>query len=223
MKSVMSIEKITKAMKMVSAAKMKGELARLENGRDFGFNSIDILFKSDLYMQRKAPIIDSANQTELLVPITSDRGLCGSINSSIVREMKSYLKVKGKDKVKILPIGEKGSAALIRPFADVIQNTYSELPSPANYPTIMALAEQIAKQGEDVDKIVIYYNEFQSVITQIIRRMELLPRKQFMEMMKYQRLYNQTRPDKNTSNAALYELYLTSNLWVAILNNAASE
>ena len=219
----MSIEKITKAMKMVSAAKMKGELARLENGRDFGFNSIDILFKSDLYMQRKAPIIDSANQTELLVPITSDRGLCGSINSSIVREMKSYLKVKGKDKVKILPIGEKGSAALIRPFADVIQNTYSELPSPANYPTIMALAEQIAKQGEDVDKIVIYYNEFQSVITQIIRRMELLPRKQFMEMMKYQRLYNQTRPDKNTSNAALYELYLTSNLWVAILNNAASE
>ena len=223
MKSVMSIEKITKAMKMVSAAKMKGELARLENGRDFGFNSIDILFKSDLYMQRKAPIIDSANQTELLVPITSDRGLCGSINSSIVREMKSYLKVKGKDKVKILPIGEKGSAALIKPFAEVIQNTYSELPSPANYPTIMALAEQIAKQGEDVDKIVIYYNEFQSVITQIIRRMELLPRKQFMEMMKYQRLYNQTRPDKNTSNAALYELYLTSNLWVAILNNAASE
>ena len=219
----MSIEKITKAMKMVSAAKMKGELARLENGRDFGFNSIDILFKSDLYMQRKAPIIDSANQTELLVPITSDRGLCGSINSSIVREMKSYLKVKGKDKVKILPIGEKGSAALIKPFAEVIQNTYSELPSPANYPTIMALAEQIAKQGEDVDKIVIYYNEFQSVITQIIRRMELLPRKQFMEMMKYQRLYNQTRPDKNTSNAALYELYLTSNLWVAILNNAASE
>ena len=223
MKSVMSIEKITKAMKMVAAAKMKGELARLENGRDFGFNSIDIMFKSDLYMQRKAPIIDSTNQRELLVPISSDRGLCGSINSSIVREMKSYLKAKGTDRVKVLPIGEKGSSALIRPFADIISTTYSELPSPANYPTIMALAEQISKQGEDVDKIVIYYNEFQSVISQTIRRMELLPRKQFLEMMKYQKLYNQTRPDKNTSNTALYELYLTSNLWVAILNNAASE
>ena len=160
MKSVMSIEKITKAMKMVAAAKMKGELARLENGRDFGYNSIDIMFKSDLYMQRKAPIIDSTNQRELLVPISSDRGLCGSINSSIVREMKSYLKAKGTDRVKVLPIGEKGSSALIRPFADIISTTYSELPSPANYPTIMALAEQISKQGEDVDKIVIYYNEF---------------------------------------------------------------
>ena len=41
--------------------------------------------------------------------------------------------------------------------------------------------------------------------------------------MKFQRLYNQKQPDKNTSNPALYELYLTSNLWIAFLNNAASE
>ena len=45
--------------------------------------------------------------------------------------------------------------------------------------------------------------------------MEILPRKRFIETMKFARLYNQTRPDKNTSNPSLYELYLTSNLWVA--------
>ncbi len=50
-----------------------------------------------------------------------------------------------------------------------------------------------------------------------------MPRKRFLDTMKFAKLYNQTRPDKNTSNPALYELYLTSNLWVAILNNAASE
>lgn len=55
MKSVTSIEKITKAMKMVAASKMRGELARLEAGRKFGFNSIDMMFKSDAYLQRKAP------------------------------------------------------------------------------------------------------------------------------------------------------------------------
>ena len=55
MKSVMSIEKITKAMKMVAAAKMKGELTRLEAGKNFGYNSVDMIFKSDMYMQRKAP------------------------------------------------------------------------------------------------------------------------------------------------------------------------
>lgn len=53
--------------------------------------------------------------------------------------------------------------------------------------------------------------------------MELMTRKKFLETMKFARLYNQTRPDKNTSNPALYELYITSNLWIAFLNNAASE
>ena len=50
-----------------------------------------------------------------------------------------------------------------------------------------------------------------------------MPRKRFLETMKFARLYNQKLPDKNTSNPALYELYLTSNLWIAFLNNAASE
>jgi len=70
---------------------------------------------------------------------------------------------------------------------------------------------------------VIFYNEFKSAIQTIIRRMELLPRGRFLDTMKYGKLYNMTLPDKNTANPALYELYVTSNLWVAFLNNAASE
>ena len=54
-KSVISIEKITKAMKMVAASKMRGELTRLEAGKKFGYNSVDMIFKSDAYLQRKAP------------------------------------------------------------------------------------------------------------------------------------------------------------------------
>jgi len=49
-KSVISIEKITRAMKMVAAAKMKGELNRLEAGKKFGYNSVDMIFKSDAYL-----------------------------------------------------------------------------------------------------------------------------------------------------------------------------
>jgi F0F1-type ATP synthase gamma subunit len=78
-------------------------------------------------------------------------------------------------------------------------------------------------QSEGYDRVVIYYNEFKSAISQIIRRMELMTRRKFLETMKFQKLYNQTRPDKNTSNPALYELYITSNIWIALLNNAASE
>lgn len=55
MKSVGSIGKITKAMKMVSASKMKGDLRRLADGKDFGHKAIDMIFKSDQFMQRKMP------------------------------------------------------------------------------------------------------------------------------------------------------------------------
>jgi F-type H+-transporting ATPase subunit gamma len=54
-KSVSSIAKITKAMKMVSASKMRGDLKRLDDGKNFGLRAIDMIFKSDTYMQRKAP------------------------------------------------------------------------------------------------------------------------------------------------------------------------
>lgn len=58
MKSVKSIEKITKAMKMVAASKMRGELTRLDAGKKFGFNSVDMMIKSDAYLQRRAPLHD---------------------------------------------------------------------------------------------------------------------------------------------------------------------
>lgn len=141
MKSVTSIAKITKAMKMVAAAKMKGDINRLEAGKKFGYNSVDMIFKSDQYLQRKAPQVEAHDASELIVPLTSDKGLCGGINSNLVRELKAYMKEKSRSKVKLLPIGEKGSVAMIRPFPDLIEKTFSELQTPINYPTVMAIAE----------------------------------------------------------------------------------
>jgi len=222
MKSVSSIEKITKAMKMVAASKMRGDLTRLESGKHFGYAAVDMIFKSDTYLQRKAPS-EQSDPSELLVPLTSDRGLCGGINSNIVREIKAYVKERNRQKIKIYCIGDKGAAGITRPFPDLMKYGISEIFTPYNYPTVMAIAEQVGREGDQMDKIVIIYNEFKSAISQIIRKMELMPRKKFLEVMKFARLYNQTRPDKSTSNPGLYDLYLTSNLWVAFLNNAASE
>lgn len=222
-KSVMSIEKITKAMKMVSASKMRGELRRLEDGKNFGYKAVDMMFKSDQYLQRKAPLQEVHDSSEYLVPLSSDKGLCGGINSNVVRELKSYVKEKNRSKIRIMPVGEKGSVAMIRPFPDLIKFSISDIGSPCNYPTIMAIADQIQRDSEGFDKIIVYYNEFKSAISQVIRRMELMPRKRFLDSMKFSRLYSQKLPDKNTSTPSLYELYLTSNLWIAFLNNAASE
>ena len=87
----------------------------------------------------------------------------------------------------------------------------------------MAIAEHITQTAEKYDKIVVFYNEFVSAISTIIRQMELMPRSRFLGTMAFGRLYDTTLPDKNTSNLAMHELYITSNLWVAFLNNSASE
>jgi F-type H+-transporting ATPase subunit gamma len=210
-------------MKMVAASKMRGELKRLDNGKNFGYKAVDMMFKSDQYLQRKAPLGDLHDASELLVPLSSDKGLCGGINSTVVRELKTYVKDKNRAKIRIMPVGEKGSAGMIRPFPDMIKTSLADIGSPCNYPTVMAIADQVQRSSEGYDKIVVYYNEFKSAISQIVRRMELMPRKRFLDAMKFSRLYSQKLPDKNTSNPSLYELYLTSNLWVAFLNNAASE
>jgi F-type H+-transporting ATPase subunit gamma len=140
-KSVMSIEKITKAMKMVAASKMRGELRRLEDGKSFGYKSVDMMFKSDQYLMRKAPLQDVHDASEILIPLSSDKGLCGGINSNVVRELKTYVKDKNRSKIRILPVGEKGSLGMIRPFPDMIKCSISDIGSPCNYPTIMGIAD----------------------------------------------------------------------------------
>mmetsp|Transcript_10051 Transcript_10051/g.16929 ORF Transcript_10051/g.16929 Transcript_10051/m.16929 type:complete len:247 (+) Transcript_10051:144-884(+) len=222
MKSVGSIGKITKAMKMVSASKMKGDLARLFAGRDYGANAVDMIFKSDQFLQRKLPA-DVNDPAVVIVPITSDKGLCGATNSTIVRSVKSYVNTQNRSKCQIFSIGDKGSVGMIRPFPDLLKTSISQVGTPYNYPTVMAMAVHISNLSQDSDKIVVVFNEFKSAISSVVRHMELMPKKRFLESMQFSKLYNQTLPDKNTSNPALYELYLTSNLWVAFLNNAASE
>ncbi len=182
-----------------------------------------MIFKSDTYMQRKAPIGGTAEEKELIVPLTSDRGLCGAINSSIVRDLKADISKKNRSRVALLPVGEKGTAGLLRPFPDLVKLAITDLQTPYNYPTVMAVSEIVNQQSQGYDKITVVYNEFVSAIASVIRKVEIMPRKRFLETMKFGHLYNQTRPDKNTSNPALYDLYIAANLWTALLNNAASE
>lgn len=157
-----------------------------------------------------------------MVPITSDKGMCGSINSGIVRDMKEYVLGKDRARLSVMAIGEKGAVGLTRPMPDLLKNGISEISTPYNYPTAMALGENIVREGEEVnaDKIVIFYNEFVSAIKTNIRHLELMPRKRFIQSFRSMFLYNM---NKQSGVPALYDLYVSSNLWVALLNNAASE
>ena len=222
MKSVNNIRKITKAMKMVATSKMKADLQRLLNGKHFGVSSVDMMFTSDKYMKERAPGTPS-DPSELIVAITSDKGMCGGINSGIIKDVRTYIAERGRAKKTIFSVGDKGTVGMQRPLSDLLKVGISEVATPYNYPTVMALAEHIIAAGESNDQIVVFYNEYKSAIATIIRRLELMPRQRFLETMKFGKLYDMTLPDANTANLALYELYVTSNLWIAFLNNAASE
>ena len=222
MKTVKNIQKITKAMKMVATSKMKADLVRLMNGKNFGLNAVDMMFTLDKYMADRAPKVSDSPQ-ELIVSITSDKGMCGGINSGIIKTVRNYAQEGDRSKMALFSIGEKGTVGYKRPLPDLLKVGLSEIGTPYNYPTVMAISEHIIQQAEGSDKISVFYNEYKSAIATIIRRLELMPRKRFLETMRFGKLYDMTLPDKNTGNPALYELYITSNLWVAFLNNAAAE
>lgn len=203
---------------------MKSDLNRLENGRDFAYASLDKIFKSDLLMQRHTQGLTVGGGKVLVVPITSDRGLCGGINSGLIREIKYKINHSpNRSLFNIFTIGEKGSAALLRPFPDLMRGSISDVSTPLNYPTICSISQQITLNAAGFDKIVIYFNEFKSAIKTVIRELELHPKEKFLQYMKHMKLYKSPNPDKNTLSPALYDLYLSSNLYHAYLNNLASE
>ena len=101
-----------------------------------------MIFKSDQFMQRKIGT-EPVDPTTVIVPITSDKGLCGAVNSSIVREVKKYAKEINRSKTTIFSIGEKGSVGMARPFPDMLKTSISQIGTPYNYPCIMAMAVHI--------------------------------------------------------------------------------
>lgn len=222
MKSVGSIQKITKAMKMVAASKMRMDLVRLEAGKNFGLSTVQSIFANEGYLQKKN--LSFSIKKTLAVPITSDRGLCGGVNSSIVREVKTMV---GNDRAryKIFVIGEKGTSALVRPLPDCLHTSVSECVYPMNFTVAASLAHQITALAEEeqCDNIVIVYNEFVSIIASAIRKIEILSRKHFLQQFKYVVRHDTEEPDKDFSKFYYYELYVASQLYHALLQNAASE
>jgi F-type H+-transporting ATPase subunit gamma len=222
MKSVGNIQKITKAMKMVAASKMRMDLARLDAGKAFGLSTVQNIFANESYLQKKN--LNFAAKKSLVVAITSDKGLCGGVNSTIVREVKSFV-APNRSAYRLFAIGEKGTSALLRPFPDILLTSVSELLYPMNFTVASALSHLVgtAAEEEQCDNIIIVYNEFKSVIASAVKRNEILSRKNFLQQFKYIVRHDTEEPDKDFSKHYYYELYVATQVYHALLQNAASE
>ena len=161
-------------MKMVAASKMKQDVGRLERSKGFGLGSLQRVFEDEPYLQKKKSTV-SVKKT-LLVPFTTDKGLCGGTNSNIVREVKSMVK-EDRNSYKIFIIGDKGSLALARPMPDLMEHAITNLTIPMNFPTgkniiksASSIAYNVLNSAPDCDRIVLLYNEFKNVISQVQRK-----------------------------------------------------
>jgi len=96
-------------------------------------------------MQRKM-LGEVSDPSLVLVPITSDKGLCGAINTSIVRELKKMMVEENinRSKTQIFSIGDKGSKGCQRPFPDMLRHSINAIGTPYNYPTVMSMAVHIS-------------------------------------------------------------------------------
>jgi F-type H+-transporting ATPase subunit gamma len=183
--STKSTQKITAAMKMVSAAKLRRAQEQAEAARPYAERMSRVLGRLSAAAAGRegAPPLLAGNgkdQNHLLVVMTSDRGLCGGFNSSIVRgarRLARELKGQGKQ-VKFFCIGRKGRDQLRREFAPDIVATVEDIAKPRlTFAAAEAVAHRILSMFEhgEFDVCSLVYNRFKSAMTQIVTIQQLIP------------------------------------------------
>ena len=245
--SVKSTQKITSAMKMVAAAKLRRAQEQALAARPYAERMERMLgsVAASLGPGANAPALlagTGRDAVHLLVVATSDRGLCGGFNSTIVREARVQirrLRAAGKD-VKILCIGRKARAQLNRDYATLIIETIDNVGRPRlGYDDASGIAARLlALYDEDAfDVCTIVYNKFVSAIQQIVTVQQLIPfsaptaanddaqghGEGHGEHQADAKAVYELEPEENEILAELLPLNLSVQIFRALLENSASE
>ena len=232
--SVKSTQKITKAMKMVAAAKLRRAQESAEKGRPFSdkMNGILLNICSSVSDKDNAPKLlvgTGKDQVHLCLVITADRGLCGGFNTNICRKAKNYFEkiLKEGKTLKIFTVGTKGYDQLKRMYGKYIV----EKKNFKGYKKItFKEAEDISKKVIELfnesqfDVCKIFYNKFKNVITQIPQEQQVIPMENFKigEEKKSENFY-EFEPEENEILSDLIPRNISTQIFKAFLENAASE
>jgi F-type H+-transporting ATPase subunit gamma len=233
--SVKQTQKITSAMKLVAASKLRRAQEQAEASRPFAERMSDMLANlgaSVADVEGAPPLLAGTGRDEvhLLVVATADRGLCGGFNASIVRGARiriRELREAGKQ-VKILCIGRKGRDMLRREFGDLILDTIEGIGRRRlEYADAAAVGERLERMYEagEFDLCTIVFNRFRSAISQIVTFRQLIP----VEPAEIERETADARavyefePDEQTILVELLPRNLAVQIYRALVENAASE
>jgi F-type H+-transporting ATPase subunit gamma len=229
--SVKNTRKITKAMQMVAAAKLRRAQEAAEAARPFAerMTSVMSALAAGVGTGEGAPKLLAGNgkdQVHLLVVMTSERGLCGGFNSTIVklaRARANELAAAGKT-VKMLTVGKKGREQLRRDWGQsfVGHVDLSEVKR-VGYANAQGVAREVmaAFEAGEADVVTIFYNRFQSVISQIPTALQVIPAK-FETASASTALYDY-EPSEEAILADLLPRAVATQIFTALLENGASE
>ena len=228
--SVKNTRKITKAMQMVAAAKLRRAQEAAEAARPFAERMTAVMsaLAAGVGTGEGAPKLLAGNgkdQVHLLVVMTSERGLCGGFNSSIVKLARTRaleLAAAGKT-VKILTVGKKGREQLRRDWGQAFVGhvDLSDVKR-VGYANAQNIAREVmaAFEAGEADVVTIFYNRFQSVISQIPTEQQVIPAK--LEATGATALYDY-EPSEEAILADLLPRGVATQIFTALLENGASE
>ena len=231
--SVKNTRKITKAMQMVAAAKLRRAQDAAEASRPYSerFNNVLASLAASVGSSESAPILlrgTGKQDVHLLIVMTAERGLCGGFNSNIAKLARSHaakLKQDGK-RVKIITVGKKGRDALKRDLGEyfVEHVDLSEFKS-IKYINAQAIAKGLLARFDDseYDVATVFYSKFVNVVTQLPTAQQIIPATFDDQSPDSDTAVYDYEPDEETILADLLPRGVATQIFAALLENGASE
>ena len=231
--SVKNTRKITKAMQMVAAAKLRRAQDAAEASRPYSerFNSVLASLTASVGSSDSAPLLlrgTGKQDVHMLIVMTAERGLCGGFNSNIAKLARSHaakLKEDGKQ-LKIVTVGKKGRDALKRDLGEyfIEHVDLSEFKS-IKYVNAQAIAKALLARFDDseYDVATIFYSKFVNIVTQIPTAQQIIPAIFDVQSLAPDQLVYDYEPDEETILADLLPRGVATQIFAALLENGASE
>ena len=225
--SVKSTQKITKALQMVAAAKLRRAQQAAEAARPYARGMANVIANLAAGVSGpSAPLLlagTGSDRRHLIIVATSDRGLAGGFNSSIVRtarEKIAGLIAEGKD-VKIIAIGRKARDGLRRAYGNRLLEVYEVGIKAPSFGLVKPIAQRVldAYSNGEFDVVTLIYSSFKSVVTQTPRVQQLIPAQ--VEASSGPAPFYDYEPDEDTILQALLPQNISVQLLTAMLENQA--
>ena len=230
--SVKSTQKITKAMKMVAAAKLKKAQDSAEKGRPYSERMQNIILNltnsiNDPLNAPKLLVGTGKDNVYLCIVMTADKGLCGGFNSNICKLSKNFFEkiLKEGKELKIITVGSKGLDQLKRKYGKFI---IKKINFKDKKKIVYSDAEQIGKdilqlfRNNEFDKCFLFFNNFKNVITQIPQSQQIIPIEK-NENFENKNNFYEFEPEEEDILEELLPKNIAVQIYKAFLENAASE